>query len=56
LADCISEDKTNLIFNNAARKVITGAFMHAHCISVASYYTQVNLLPAFNNCFIVIDF
>jgi hypothetical protein len=44
LADDISEDEANLIFNNAAQKVIKDAFKHARCISVASYYTQVNLL------------
>jgi hypothetical protein len=45
LADDISEDKPNLILNNATRKVIKDAFKHARCISVTSYYTQVNLLP-----------
>jgi hypothetical protein len=44
LSDGISEDETNLIFNNAARKVIKDSFKHARCISVTSYYTQVNLL------------
>jgi hypothetical protein len=44
LADGISEDEANLIFNNATQKVIKDAFKHARCISVASYYTQVNLL------------
>jgi hypothetical protein len=38
-------DRANLVFNNAARKVIKDAFKHAHCISVASYYSQLNLLP-----------
>jgi hypothetical protein len=56
LANGISMDDTNLIFNNAAQKVIKEAFKHAHFISIASYYTQVNLLPVFNNCFVVIDF
>jgi hypothetical protein len=45
LADGVSEDEANLIFNNAARKVIKDNFKHARCIFVASYYTQVNLLP-----------
>jgi hypothetical protein len=45
LPDGISEDETNLVFNNAEWNVSKDAFMHAHCISVASYYTQVNLLP-----------
>jgi hypothetical protein len=44
-ADGVSEDEANLIFNNATRKVIKDVFKHARCISVASYYTQVNLLP-----------
>jgi hypothetical protein len=45
LADGVSEDEANLIINNATWKVIKDAFKHACCISVASYYTQVNLLP-----------
>jgi hypothetical protein len=56
LADGISEDEVNHIFNNATRKVIKDAFKHARCISVAFYYTQVNLLPVFNNCFVLVDF
>jgi hypothetical protein len=44
LADGVSEEEANLIFNNAARKLIKDAFKHANCISVAPYYTQVNLL------------
>jgi hypothetical protein len=44
LADGVSEEEANLIFNNAALKLIKDAFKHANCISVASYYTQVNLL------------
>jgi hypothetical protein len=40
-----SEDEANLIFNFAAQKVIEDAFKDACCISVASYYMQVNLLP-----------
>jgi hypothetical protein len=39
LADGISEDEANLIFNNASWKVIKDAFKHARCISIASYYT-----------------
>jgi hypothetical protein len=38
LADGISEDEANLIFNNVV-------FKNARCISVASYYMQVILLP-----------
>jgi hypothetical protein len=45
LVDGISEDEANLIFNNAAQKVIKDAFKPTRCISVASYYTQMNLLP-----------
>jgi hypothetical protein len=45
LADGITEDEANLIINNATWKVIQNAFKHVCCISVASYYTQVNLLP-----------
>jgi hypothetical protein len=56
LADDVSEDKTNLIFNNAAPKVVKDAFKHARYIYVATYYTQVNLHPVFNNCFVIIDF
>jgi hypothetical protein len=44
LADGVSEGQANLVFNNDAWKVIKDAFKHARCISVASYYTQVNLL------------
>jgi hypothetical protein len=56
LADGISEDEANLVFNNAAQKVIKDAFKHARCLSIASYYMQVNLIPVFNNCSVVIDF
>jgi hypothetical protein len=45
LTNSVSEDEANLIFNNATWKVIKDAFKHVHCISVASDYTQVNLLP-----------
>jgi hypothetical protein len=44
LAEGVSDDEANLIFNNVAPKVIKDAFKHACRISVASYYTQVNLL------------
>jgi hypothetical protein len=44
LADRVSEVEVRLVFNNVARKVIEDTFKHAHCISVATYYTQVNLL------------
>jgi hypothetical protein len=44
-ADGVRKDEANLIFNNAAWKVVKDAFKHARCISVASYYTQVDLLP-----------
>jgi hypothetical protein len=39
LADDVSEDEANFVFNNATRKVIKDAFKHTHYISVASYYT-----------------
>jgi hypothetical protein len=39
LADGVSKDEANLIFSNAAHKLIKDAFKHARCISVASYYT-----------------
>jgi hypothetical protein len=39
LADDVSEDEANLVFSNAAHKVIKDAFKHARWISVASYYT-----------------
>jgi hypothetical protein len=45
LADSIGEDEANLIFNNATQKLIKDAFKHVCCISIASYYTHVNLLP-----------
>jgi hypothetical protein len=44
LANDVSEDEANLFFNNATQKVIKDAFKHARCISIASYYTQLNLL------------
>jgi hypothetical protein len=44
LADGVSEEEANLVFNNVARKVIKDAIKHVCCTSVASYYTQVNLL------------
>jgi hypothetical protein len=39
LVDNVSEDEANLIFKNAAWKVIKDAFKHACCIYVASYNT-----------------
>jgi hypothetical protein len=44
VAEGVSEDEVSLVFNNDARKVIKDAFKHARYISIASYYTQVNLL------------
>jgi hypothetical protein len=49
LADAVSEDEANLIFNNIVWKVIKDAFKHARCIYVASYYMQVNLLPFYTH-------
>jgi hypothetical protein len=39
LADGVSEEEANLVFNNVARKVIKDAIKHVRCTSVASYYT-----------------
>jgi hypothetical protein len=44
LADRVSKAEASLEFNNNAHKVIKDAFKHACCISVATYYTHVNLL------------
>jgi hypothetical protein len=44
LVDRVSEDEASLMFNNVAWKVIKDAFRHARCISIATYYLQVNLL------------
>jgi hypothetical protein len=44
LADRVSKDEASLVFNNVARKVIKDVLKHTRCISVATYYTQVNLL------------
>jgi hypothetical protein len=49
LVNGVSEDKANLVFNNAARKVIKDTFKYTHCIYVASYYTLVNLLPFYTH-------
>jgi magnesium-transporting ATPase (P-type) len=44
LAEGVSEDEANLVFNNAACKVIRNAFKHTRCIYVACYYTHVSIL------------
>jgi hypothetical protein len=44
LADGVSEAEANLVFNNAAWKVIKDAFKHARCISVATYYACVEVI------------
>jgi hypothetical protein len=44
LADGVSEAEAILVFNNVAHKMIKDAFKLAHCISVDTYYMQVNLL------------
>jgi hypothetical protein len=44
LVNGVSKNKANLVFNNVTQKVFKDAFMHARSISVAFYYTQVNLL------------
>jgi hypothetical protein len=56
LADSVSEDEANLIFNNIAWKVIKDAFKNDRCISVASYYTQVNLLPIYTQVLKLLNF
>jgi hypothetical protein len=43
-ANGVSEAEASLVLNNAAHKVVKDAFKHPRCISVATYYTQVNLL------------
>jgi hypothetical protein len=44
LANGVSEEEVNLVFNNATQNVIKDTFKHTRCIYVASYYMQVNLL------------
>jgi hypothetical protein len=44
LAHGVNEAKASLVFNNVARKVIKDAFKHTRCISIATYYTQMNLI------------
>jgi hypothetical protein len=43
LADGVSKAESNFVLNSATWKVIKDAFKHSRCISVAIYYTQVNL-------------
>jgi hypothetical protein len=52
----ISEAETNLVFNNAAWKVIKDAFKHTRCISIATYYMQVKFTSLLHACVEVIDF
>jgi hypothetical protein len=44
LADGVSKAEASPVFNNAAQKVIKDTFKHARCISVATYYRQMNLI------------
>jgi hypothetical protein len=39
LANDVSKDEGNLVFNNASQKVIKDTFKHAYYIFIASYYT-----------------
>jgi hypothetical protein len=41
LVDGVSKAEARSMFNSAAWKVIKGAFKHARCICVATYYTHV---------------
>jgi hypothetical protein len=41
LAEGVSEDVANIVFNNSARKVIKDAIKHAHLVSIFVFYTQV---------------
>jgi hypothetical protein len=44
LANGVSEDEASLIFNNVARNVIKDSFKHVRYMSIATYYTKMNLL------------
>jgi hypothetical protein len=44
LTDGVNKAKATLVFNNVARNVIKDAFKHTRCISIATYYTHVNLI------------
>jgi hypothetical protein len=41
LAEGISEDVANIVFNKVARKVIKDAIKHARLVSISVFYTQV---------------
>jgi hypothetical protein len=41
LAEGISEDMANIVFNKAMCKVIKDAVKHAHLVSIFVFYTQV---------------
>jgi hypothetical protein len=41
LAEGLSEDVANIIFNKAAHKVIKDAVKHARLVSISIFYTQV---------------
>jgi hypothetical protein len=41
LAEGVSEDVVNIVFNKAARKVIKDAIKHTRLVSISVFYTQV---------------
>jgi hypothetical protein len=41
LAEGVSKDVANIVFNNAARKVIKDAVKHARLVSISVFYTQI---------------
>ncbi len=41
LAEGVSLEAANIVFNKAARKVIKDAVKHARLVSTALYYTKV---------------
>jgi hypothetical protein len=41
LAEGISEDVANIVFNKDARKVIKDAIKHAHLVSISVFHMQV---------------
>jgi hypothetical protein len=41
LAEGVSKDVANIVFNKAARKVIKDAVKHARLVSISVFYTQI---------------
>jgi hypothetical protein len=41
LAEGVSEDVANIVFNKAVRKVIKDTIKHARLVSISMFYTQV---------------